>query len=279
MAVYLAPNARINATHLKNVLKGHGNSFLGNAVFGEDVFAPKRPHYVYTVKPVDSWNVVKQQDKFQAVLFGRVASLPQVTEVGTFILLKHPDWASHGYGKDEFKNLFYSQTAPLDDATDVDSVVDFDNDYHANIRSWTYFGDFRVDIWKWEQRTSFSKADADGVFTNSMASKSGSTFPFAIGDTVIVLAELYRVVVDHDEAPTYRGYHVFAHHMKQIRILPKSHVHGPKCDCNAARKRMQIAAGLTGVEGDDDESGSGEDMDISEDEGSGASTLSSSDDK
>ncbi|KAK7035962.1 hypothetical protein R3P38DRAFT_2771511 [Favolaschia claudopus] len=259
---YLAPNARINPTHFRSVLKGHDKNFLGNVVFGEDMFAPKPPNYFYTARAVDAWNDVLPQDKFQTILFGRVGSLPVVTEVGTFITLKHPDWASAGYGKDEFKNLFYGQMEALSASTEVDMAEDYDADQHLNIRDWTHYGDLKVDIWKWYQTTLFSKSDARGVFTNSVASHNGDTFPFKLGDTVIVDAELYRVVVDHEDAPTYRGYHIFAHHMKEIRPLHASHEHGMHCDCNEQRESRATEEARGEDEGDGEA-----DMDMSDGEG------------
>ncbi|KAK7033848.1 hypothetical protein R3P38DRAFT_3264437 [Favolaschia claudopus] len=276
MAVYLAPNARINPTHLRSVLKDHGKSFLGEAEFGEDVFAPRPPNYVYTARPVDSWNVVLPEDKFHAVLFGEVASVPVVSEVGTSVIIKCPDWSRFGYGKDEFKNIWLGQMAPLSAATEVDMAEDFDHNKASgfassaiyantvqtvNKRYWTSWGDLKVDIWKWYQMCLFHKSDDAGNFSESRASHDGSTFPFAQGDTVIISAELYRVIVDHDEAPTYRGYHLYANYMKQVRPLAASHQHGLACDCNERRVVLYPQSAMSDTPVSD-----GEDMEISDEE-------------
>ncbi|KAK7026979.1 hypothetical protein R3P38DRAFT_2777099 [Favolaschia claudopus] len=246
---YLVPNARIKPHNLRNVLRGHGKVFIGNLNYEEDFIAPVAPSLQYTRRIIDPSGANPADVPLEVILFGSVASVPVQNETETTVSIQCPDWARFGYSHEEFKDMFMAQTGVLATPTILDAEAYFGKPGYSTRRNWLVAGGVVVDICNNDETALLISYNAHrGEQVQQLATRSGVAFPYKRGDTVVVYANLSRVKRQESELERYRGYHVVARFIKQVRELDSRHMHGVDCGCSKERETEVIA------DGDDSES-------------------------
>ncbi|KAK7038409.1 hypothetical protein R3P38DRAFT_3182491 [Favolaschia claudopus] len=253
---YLVPNARIKPHNLRNVLNGHGKVFIGNLTYEKDFFAPVAPSLQYTRHNIDPSGANTADAPLAVILFGSVASAPVQNETETTVSLQCPDWARFGYSHEEFKDMFMAQTGVLATPTILDAEAYFGQPGFSTRRNWLVGGGVVVDICNNDEAAVLISYDANrGEHVQQSATRSGVAFPYKRGDTVVVYANLSRVKRQESELERFRGYHVVARFVKQVRALDSRHTHGVDCSCSKERETdIIVQADANGEESASDSS-------------------------
>ncbi|KAK7022625.1 hypothetical protein R3P38DRAFT_3196025 [Favolaschia claudopus] len=234
---YLVPNARIKPQNLRNVLNGHGKLYLGNLTYEADFIPPVAPSIQYMRRTVDPAAVDTADTPLEAILFGSIASTPVQNDTETTISIQCPDWARFGYSHEEFKTMFMIQSGVLANPPLQDSEAFFGLPGFTTRRDWHVGGGIVIDLCNKDKAAVLISYDANrGEHVEQDATRSGVGFPYKRGDTVVVYANFYRVKRQESVSERYRGYHVVARFVKQVRELDSRHVHGVDCGCNQERQ-------------------------------------------
>ncbi|KAJ7761139.1 hypothetical protein B0H16DRAFT_1719838 [Mycena metata] len=195
-------------------MRNHKSSFLGAAQYDVDFIAPDAKADMYLKATKDA----EIPEYFSAVLFGAVSKLPTETYGGTSFEISCPDWSSSGWSASSFKTMFKTQFQPLDSA----AMADISADYEDNRMSALVAPDrIIIDIWN-RYRFQFAWYEwpdvaASGSYFECPADRNGANFPFAVGDTVVIGANLSRVCVKYGDNDRVREYHILGNRIKSVR--------------------------------------------------------------
>ncbi|KAJ7036331.1 hypothetical protein C8F04DRAFT_1181604 [Mycena alexandri] len=215
--MYLCASARIRPDHLHATMRNHQTSFLGAAQYEVDMHPPTARGDIY-LKPTVAGDPAQY---FSAILFGAVSSLPTETYGATSFEVSCPDWSASGWSKSSFTAIFKEQFRPLHTAVMADMDADYEINRFPKVQEWTSADRIVVDIWNRHrfQFASYEYPDlaASGSYFECFAKRDGSNFPFALGETVVIGANLSRVCVEYGDNDRTREYHILGKHIKAVR--------------------------------------------------------------
>ncbi|KAJ7430408.1 hypothetical protein B0H11DRAFT_2263410 [Mycena galericulata] len=212
----LCPDGPVTPSQLVAVLAGHGSSFLGSAKLGREFH---RPAYwnnngaAFVKLPDTIW----PDDAYRAVVFGQVHSLPYRDWNHDWFMLSCPDWSQKGWPESALLDAFTSQFSPLSETYWEDRNGDLDNSRYPVVRKWSDGLKLIVDIDS-KSPLEYLLPSADGDPVSLEGIQDYTTFPFAIGDTVIAEVTLHLWEKEFSSKDHRREYSLVTRRLRFLKI-------------------------------------------------------------
>ncbi|KAJ7491847.1 hypothetical protein B0H11DRAFT_2228643 [Mycena galericulata] len=216
----LCPDASVTPALLAGVIEGHGTSFLGSARPGEDFFRPRYCNYNHDAF-VTTLGACGPEDTFKTIIFGEIASLPVSDWNHHSFTLTSPNWSLYGWDDEDLSalaRLYRSQLMPIRSIYIDDHDGDLENERYPKVRNWTDGLSLIVDINSYTS-TEYLVPDQAGDFRSVVRN---TTFPFTVGDSVIMEATLHLWESEFSPTDHRRDYSIISHRIKFIKIKPRA---------------------------------------------------------
>ncbi|KAJ6549353.1 hypothetical protein B0H10DRAFT_1969074 [Mycena sp. CBHHK59/15] len=202
------------------VLIGQGSRFLGLAEVGKHFFFPREHNWNHDVLVVVLGAVTHEYD-FKTVIFGSVKSHPIVDWNHTYFRLGCPDWSELGWGHSAFVDTFTTQIDSLRLTEHVEEEIDVDEQkacFSLKLHSSSYGNDILIDIIQRGGRHPIYMVPAStGACYALHCQQDKRSFPFAVGDTVVIEATFHRDEQQFSDYDHNRDYTLVANLIRIVK--------------------------------------------------------------